>query len=114
LQGLSAGRTLLNARTARGHEIGIALDVHGVAARDAQKKAVDLARDHASLERTPPTRVDLDDADKAYDDPDALRITVTSPAGSSLGVVNVESVASDGTSLDTLKDVKLAQVSCTD
>lgn len=114
LQGLAAGRTLLTARTVRGQEIGIALDVHGVAARDGQKRAVDLARDHASLERTPPARVDLDDADLPYDDPDALRITVASPAGASLGPVVVESVAADGTSLDTLKDLHLSQVSCGD
>jgi hypothetical protein len=114
LQGLAPGRTLLTARTARGQEIGLALDVHGIAARDGQKKAIDFTRDHASLERTPPARVDLDDADRSYDDPDALRITITSPSGSSLGVVNVESVSADGTSLDTLKDVRLTQVGCGD
>lgn len=114
LQGLAAGRTLITARTSRGQEIGLALDVHGIGARDGQKKAVDFTRDHASLERTPPARVDLDDSDRAYDDPDALRVTVTSPLGSSIGVVNVESVSADGTSLDTLKDVKLAQVPCAD
>lgn len=113
-QGIAPGRTLIAARTARGHEIGLALDVHGVAARDGKKSAVDFTRDHASIERTPPVRVDLDDADRAYDDPDALRVTVTSPPGTSLGVVNVESVSADGTSLDTLKDVKLAQVTCAD
>jgi hypothetical protein len=114
LQGVAPGRTLITARTARGQEIGIALDVHGVSARDGKKTAVDFTRDHASLERTPPARVDLDDVDRTYDDPDALRITVTSPPGSSLGVVNVESVSADGTSLDTLKDVKLAQGTCAD
>lgn len=112
LQGVAPGRTLVNARTARGQEIGLALDIHGIAARDGKKTAVEFTRDHASLQRTPPARIDLDDADRPYDDPDALRITVASPPGSSIGVVNVESVSADGTSLDTLKDVKLAQVAC--
>lgn len=114
LQGLAPGRTLITARTSRGQEIGLALDVHGIAARDGQKKAVDFTREHASLERLPPSRIDLDDADRSYDDPDALRITVTSPPGASVGVLNVESVSADGSSLDTLKDVKLAQVTCGD
>ncbi|GAF95583.1 unnamed protein product, partial [marine sediment metagenome] len=38
-----------------------AVDVHGVGVRDGAKKPVDMARQRASIERTPPARVDLDD-----------------------------------------------------
>ncbi len=111
LQGLSPGRLLVVAE--RGHEeTTIALDVHGIAMRDGAKKRVDLARDHASVQRTPPTRVDLEDADQAYDDPDALRVVVASPEGGALGAVSVESVTEAGNLLDTLRDVKMRPIAC--
>ncbi len=90
----------------------LAVDVHGVGMRDGSGNAVDMARQNASLQRTPPARLESDDANSAFDDPDALRITTSSPEGSSLGTVSVDSLAADGTSLDTLRDIKLTSVAC--
>lgn len=112
LQGVSPGRVVAIAKT-KDRETAIAIDVYGVGLRDGQKTAVDLAREHASIERTPPSRVDLDDADRAYDDPDALRVLLTSPSESPpLGAVAVESVGADGAMLDALRDVRLLSVAC--
>ena len=111
LQGISPGRVGIAVRWP-GREMGLALDVFGVTMRDGQKKDVDLATSRASLERTPPTRVDLDDPDQAVDDPDALRVVVTSPDGSSLGPVTVDSLSAEGNSIDSMKDVKLGKVAC--
>jgi hypothetical protein len=112
IQGVSPGRVVVIART-KERETAIAIDVYGVGLRDGAKKPVDLAREHASIERTPPSRVDLDDADRPYDDPDALRVLLTSPSESPpLGSVSVESVTAEGATLDTLRDVKLLSVAC--
>jgi len=112
LQGISAGRAGLVVRWPN-REMGLALDVFGVSMRDGQKKEVDLATQRASLERTPPTRVDLDDFDQTLDDPDALRVLITSPEGSSLGALTVDSISAEGSSIDSMKDVKLGRVGCT-
>jgi hypothetical protein len=111
IQGVAPGRMLVVARNGA-HETSLAIDVHGIGMRDGQKNPVDMARDHASLERTPPTRVNLEDPDQVIDDPDALRVTVSSPEGTSLGALSIESVSADGVSLDTLKDLKLGTVAC--
>lgn len=113
LQGLVPGRVVVVAERGR-EEVSIALEVHGVGMRDGARRNVDPTRDHASIERTPPTRVDLDDADHAYDDPDALRVVVASPEGQALGPVSVESVNEAGNVLDVLRDVKLRAVACDD
>ncbi len=112
LQGLSPGRAVLVARWPNGREVGVGVDVHAVGMRDGQKKAVDLAAAHASLQRTPPARIDLDDVDQTIDDPDALRVVVSSPEGTSLGTIAVESVGPDGGSVDSIDDVRLARTSC--
>ncbi|MBX3224160.1 MAG: hypothetical protein KF795_26830 [Labilithrix sp.] len=114
LQGLSPGRTVIVARWPNGRETSLAIDVHGVGVRDGQGRAVDMARERASLQRTPPARVDLDDVDQAIDDPDALRIVVTSPEGASIGPITVESVGADGASLDSTADVRLVRTKCGD
>ncbi|MBX3202749.1 MAG: hypothetical protein KF894_31780 [Labilithrix sp.] len=114
LQGLSPGRAILVARWAGGRETSIAVDVHGVTLRDGQNRSVDMATERASLQRTPPARVDLDDVDRPYDDPDALRVVVTSPEGASLGPITVESIAADGASLDSTADLRLVPTSCGD
>jgi hypothetical protein len=91
----------------------LAIDVHGIGVRDGEKKPVDMARQHASIERTPPARIDLDDADHRFDDPDALRVVTTSPEGAApLGALTVDSLAADGGSLDVIRDVKLLSVAC--
>jgi hypothetical protein len=112
LQGLSPGRTVLVARWPNGRETALEVAVHGVTMRDGQKRIVDMATEHASLQRTPPARVDLDDADQVIDDPDALRVVVSSPEGTSLGPIVVETIAADGTALDTTGDVRLIRTSC--
>jgi hypothetical protein len=111
LQGVVPGHVSLLAR-AGGREWTLAIDVHGVGVRDGKKMPVDMARDRASIQRTPPSRVDLDDADRAFDDPDALRVVTTSPGGSALGALTVDSLAADGTTLDVIRDVKLSSVAC--
>jgi hypothetical protein len=113
LQGLSTGHVSIVVRSPN-REWTLALDVHGVGLRDGAKKALDLAGDRASMQRTPPARVDLDDADRSFEDPDALRVVTTSPEGSSLGAVTVDSLSAEGASLDVLRDVKLISVACTD
>jgi hypothetical protein len=112
LQGVSAGQLSLVAR-AGSREWTLLVGVHGIGLRDGAKKPVDMARAHASINRTPPSRVDLDDADITFDDPDALRIMTTSPEGSApLGGLSVDSLSVDGATLDILRDVKLTSVAC--
>ena len=107
LQGIVPGHVSVVARSGT-REWTLALDVHGVGVRDGKKKPVDMARQHASIERTPPARVDLDDADHEFDDPDALRVMTTSPEGAApLGALTVDSLSADGSSLDVIRDVKL-------
>ena len=113
LQGIATGHLSILARTGS-REWTLAVDVHGIGLRDGEKKPVDLARARASIQRTPPARIDLDDADRAFDDPDALRVVTTSPEGSSLGAVTVDSLSAEGASLDVLRDVKLTSVACDD
>ncbi|MDB4942734.1 MAG: hypothetical protein JWP97_2268 [Labilithrix sp.] len=111
VQGLAPGHVSLRAETA-GREWTVAVDVHGVGARDGEKKPVDLARATASIERTPPARVDLGDAAAAYDDPDALRVVIASPEGATLGAITVDSLSPDGVTLDVIRDVRLLPVAC--
>lgn len=114
LQGVSPGRSLLVARWPGGRETSVAVDVHAVGMRDGDKKPVSMATEHASLQRTPPARVELEDVEQVIDDPDALRVVLSSPAGASLGPVAVESIAADGSALDTTGDVRLLRAACTD
>lgn len=111
LQGVLPGHASIAVR-AGARESVLAIDVLGVEMRDNKNAVVDMATMHASLERTPPTRVDLDDGEEVTDDPDALRVAVVSPEGTSVGKISLDSIASDGSSIDTLRDVPLAQVSC--
>ncbi len=112
LQGLSPGRTVLVARWPNGRETGISVDVHGVTMRDGQRRPVDMASQRASLQRTPPARVDLDDVDQVIDDPDVLRVVLRSPEGTPLGPITVESVSAEGAPLDTTADLRLLRTSC--
>lgn len=111
LQGLTAGRVVVTMHDAKGKETGLAIDVHGVTMRDGQKKPVDMATEHASLDRTPPARVDLEDAEQVVDDPDALRLVVSSPETASLGPISVESLAADSTVVDTIEP-KFTRTTC--
>jgi hypothetical protein len=71
-QGLSPGRVDL-AASAHGATRRVTLVVYGIEMRDGSGTVVDMARSHASLERTAPERVPAD-PDAKYDDVDALRV----------------------------------------
>jgi hypothetical protein len=114
-QGLSPGRVELMAR-AGAHRIRVTLDVRGLGLRDGEGRAVDLARSHASLERTPPMR-DEGGPDAPFDDVDALRVVLALPDSGS-GVddaheVSVESLNAQGARLDDLPRVPLSPSRCT-
>ncbi len=111
LQGIVPGHVSRVARQGQ-REGAVGIDVHGIGARDGARKTVDMTHQRASLERTPPMRVDLDDADRVVEDPDALRIVTTSPEGTTLGSLTIDSLSADGVSLDMLRDVKLASIAC--
>lgn len=113
LQGLAPGRTRLTARIGA-REIGVSLDVVGVGLRDGARRAVDMAREYASLDRTPPTRVNLDDPEEGHDDADALRVVLTAPSTESpaIGALTIESLSAEGQSLDTVVRPKLAATHC--
>ena len=113
LQGLAPGHVSVLVRSGN-REWTLAIDVHGIGLRDGEKKPVDLARERASIQRTPPERVDLDDADRTFDDPDAMRVFTASPDGSSLGPITIDSLSAEGTSLDVLRDLKVISVACDD
>ena len=71
LQGISPGRVELVAR-GTGTPMRVDIDVSGIDMRDGEGDVVDMARSHASLERTPPERIE-GPVDARYDDVDALR-----------------------------------------
>lgn len=113
VQGVSAGVLTLTARQGD-RTWPLHVEVHEVGLRDGARKPVDLARSHASIERTPPFRVDLDDVDGKVDDVDALRVVVRSPDGMGIGPVSIDSIAADGSSIDFLPDVRLSAIPCAD
>ncbi|WP_050432253.1 ImmA/IrrE family metallo-endopeptidase [Chondromyces crocatus] len=82
-----------------------------VRALDGAGKAIDLARSHASLQRTPPDRLG-DDPLADLDDPDALRFLVIGTADDLPTTVDVLSLAPSGEVMDRLADVALGHVSC--
>jgi hypothetical protein len=114
LQGLSPGRVELVARI-DGKRTNVTVDVRGIDMRDGQGAAVDMARSHASLERTPPTRIE-GPPDANYDDTDALRVVMALPDdGPGLDgerEIGVESVSAQGSPLDTIARFSLAQTGC--
>ncbi|AKV02238.1 hypothetical protein AKJ09_08901 [Labilithrix luteola] len=111
LQGLAPGHVSAVARLGD-REWPLTIEVHGVGLRDGKNAVVDPTRQHASIDRTPPGRINPDDADATFADEDALRIVVSSPEGASLGKISVESLSADGASLDTLTGIKLTPASC--
>jgi hypothetical protein len=110
LQGLSAGRTDLVARSAAGN-LAVSIEVRAAELRDGEGKVVDLARSHASLARTAPTRVDPDPA-ALYGDPDALRLVVVEPSGAPTPDIAMESLTALGVRLDAAPHLALAAVPC--
>jgi hypothetical protein len=114
VQGLSPGRVELSARIA-GARAQVTIEVRGIDMRDGQGAVVDMARSHASLERTPPTRVE-GPPDAKYDDVDALRVVLALPDdGPGLDgdrEIAVDSVSALGAQLDTIPRFALAQSTC--
>jgi hypothetical protein len=111
-QGLSPGHADFEAAKAGGR-VRVAIDVAGLALVDGEGKAVDLARSHASLERTTPSRLAGDVGDP-YDDFDALRVVVTLPGGADATPPDlaVESVSGTGVRVDVLPRLPLAPLPC--
>jgi hypothetical protein len=111
LQGLSPGR--MSGVVARAHERApMEVGVFGIGMRDGAGARVDLARSHASIERTPPSRLESG-PDARYDDVDALRIVVEEEEShDASGHLVVESVSATGLSLDTLVGPLLGPASC--
>lgn len=114
LQGLSPGRVELVAKGSA-HPLRVAIDVRGIDLRSGTGEAVDMARSHASMERTPPTRIE-GAPDALYDDPDALRVVLALPdEGPGLDgerAIAVESVDALGTRVDVIPRLALVPSSC--
>jgi hypothetical protein len=114
LQGLSPGRVELAARTPAGR-VRVSIAVHGIDMRDGAGELVDMARSHASLERTPPMRVE-GPPDARYDDPDALRVVLELPDdGPGLDgerEISVESVSAFASRIDSIAHLPLVPSPC--
>jgi hypothetical protein len=113
VQGLSPGRVeLADARTPGRH---ITIDVRALDMRDGEGALVDMTRSSASLERTPPSRVE-GPPDAKYDDFDALRVSIAVPEGEGTAdsdrEIAVESVSALGVRLDAIPKLLLSPASC--
>jgi len=113
-QGLSPGRVELLAKL-HGSQAHFAIDVLGIDLRDGDSNTVDMARSHASLERTAPTRVE-GPPDAPYEDLDALRVVMALPDdGPGLDgdrEIAVESLSALGVRIDAMPTLSLAPSSC--
>lgn len=114
LQGVSVGVTHL-VLLRGGKEEAITVDVVGLGFRDGANEDLDLARDRASLERTPPERAPAS-PEATYDDGDALRARFEIPADGAMAVdaaaLSVESISASGASIDKLDAVTFDHVPC--
>ncbi|APR77268.1 Hypothetical protein A7982_02615 [Minicystis rosea] len=106
LEAVRAGRATVSVF---GRTIAVgAVEVHAIG---GDGEEVDLARSHASMQRTPPDRLGADPfADGG--DPDALRFVVVGHAEDLPATLNLVSMSSEGASLDALTDVPLGEVRC--
>ena len=95
LQGVSPGRVELVSQTAPKF-MRLSVGVSGIDLRDGHGEVVDMARSHASLERTPPARIE-GPVTARYDDDDALRVVLAIP--------------DDGPGLDGEREVAVESVS---
>ncbi|MGO8998528.1 MAG: hypothetical protein ACLQVI_34845 [Polyangiaceae bacterium] len=114
VQGLAPGAASIVAVRA-GVQTSLVVHVVGVSMRDGERATVDLARSHASLERTPPSRI-LGGADSRYEDPDALRVVLEVPddlaARDPPTDTLLASITPSGETIDVLR-VALSPVPCT-
>jgi hypothetical protein len=112
-QGLSPGRVEVVATTKQRGAVRIILNVNGIDMRDGEGARVDMATSHASLERTPPMRIE-GGVDAPYDDFDALRLVVSVPDGLPADApdLSVDSVSPLGARLDTIPRLALVPAAC--
>ena len=82
-----------------------------IRALDGEGNAIDLTRSHASLQRTPPARIEA--GSTAFrDDSDALRFVVAGAGDDLPGTVSILSLGADGQPIDVLTSLPLAAVAC--
>jgi hypothetical protein len=93
----------------------VTLDVRGLDMRDGEGRLVDMARSHASLERSPPARIE-GPADSRYYDFDALRVVLELPGDDrdteGDREVAVESVSAFGVRVDAIPRLAASSTSC--
>lgn len=97
-----------------------ALDIFGrtievgsveILAVDGEGNLVDIARSHASLERTPPARIVAGSPDDSGDS-DALRFVVRGAGDDLPASLSLLSLGADGEPIDVLKDLPLVTAAC--
>ncbi|WP_438030890.1 hypothetical protein [Sorangium sp. So ce233] len=106
LQATRAGRSeiALAGRT-------VAISAFEIRAIDGAGRRIDMARSHASLQRTPPDRLG-DDPFGNLDDPDAIRLLVIGAPDDVPVTLDVHSAAPSGKVIDRLASVPLGHVPC--
>ncbi|WP_438002579.1 hypothetical protein WME89_26780 [Sorangium sp. So ce321] len=106
LQAVRAGRS----EVALGDKT-LSISAFEVRAIDGAGRRIDMARSHASLQRTPPDRLG-DDPFGNLDDPDAIRLLVIGAADDLPLTLDVHSAAPSGKVIDRLSSVPLGHVPC--
>ncbi|HEY4118404.1 MAG TPA: hypothetical protein VGM56_11140, partial [Byssovorax sp.] len=99
LEGLRAGRAEV-----RFGDLALPVSVVEIHAIDDAGVEVDLARSHASIERTPPERLD---ASGRGVDPDAIRFVVAALADDLPSTLTIASFSADGAPIDAQADMPL-------
>ncbi|WP_437683662.1 hypothetical protein [Sorangium sp. So ce131] len=112
----SARRLEIQAVKAGRAEIEIAgeaqrISAFEVRALDGAGHRIDMARSHASLQRTPPDRLG-DDPFANLDDPDAIRLLVIGAPDDVPATLDLHSTAPSGKVIDRLSSVPLGHVRC--
>ncbi|AUX43770.1 hypothetical protein SOCE26_052250 [Sorangium cellulosum] len=82
-----------------------------IRALDGAGQRIDMARSHASLQRTPPDRLG-DDPFANLDDPDAIRLLVIGAPDDVPATLDLHSMAPSGKVIDHLSGVPLGHVRC--
>ncbi|WP_437292075.1 hypothetical protein [Sorangium sp. So ce406] len=89
----------------------VAISAFEIRAIDGAGRRIDMARSHASLQRTPPDRLG-DDPFGNLDDPDAIRLLVIGAPDDVPLTLDVHSAAPSGKVIDRLASVPLGHVPC--